>query len=216
MIAIPPSNRTLNDAATYSCWCGGDIFCHCVVQCKWERRRQKIGCHQYHTKRDLRLVLVMAEKKKNKKKRLRDDSKSPETLFKDAQRILLQGSDAASWKEAFDYFQSASEQGHARACLYLSHCYSEGWGTIINDAKAKECLEEASKRGDTLADDDPLAWYQLAMDLLERQSTDTDAKEAVAWLQKATDVGLPCAIYELASCYEDGRGVPEEDKELQD
>jgi TPR repeat protein len=54
-------------------------------------------------------------------------------------------------KKAFELWQKAADQRHARAQFYLGLMYEEGWGVQQDDRKAIEWYQKAADQGDAVA-----------------------------------------------------------------
>lgn len=114
-------------------------------------------------------------------------------------------------QEGFQWFYQAAQAGHPRSCVYLSLCYSKGWGVSRNTDEsekwyraAKEYFPESTLAGDAAAITGLHELYgvkarSLLYNLFE---TDLDLFDLThKLLHKAACLGDPQAQYGLGSHY---------------
>ena len=116
---------------------------------------------------------------------------SPEAIYQIGMNL-----NETNKKEALVHFQKAAEMGHYKAANQIVVCCKEGVGTRGLKKKALQQLGTAADGGSTDAA------YQLG--LMRKGDNITEAFEL---FKKAVDGGHYGAIFELAMCYEEGRGV---------
>ena len=108
-------------------------------------------------------------------------------------------------KPAFQWYREAAELGDATAQFALGKCYEDGDGVVQNLTKAIEWYRKAAEQGNGKA--------QFALGLCyEGDRVEQNLAEAVKWYQKTAeneDTGGEAseAMYHLALCYENGKGV---------
>jgi len=113
-----------------------------------------------------------------------------------------------SYLLAYDYFESASNLGHARAKTYLAYFYKNGWDVEIDLKKSQHLLEEASLLGD------PTAKYSLGYYLFKGLNPDSqDYQKAVSLFKQSTH---PMARHWLAISNLYGFGLDENREEAVD
>ena len=122
---------------------------------------------------------------------------------------------------AFSLWKSAAEDDADRAYFPLGLCYAYGFGTRFDFDKALRALRIADKRGELLAKDEvkrllenkkrALAkkFYSTAMRLIHIGKFDI----ARGYLEAATELRFPKAIYTLGCLNEFGRGTPTDKSE---
>jgi len=102
-------------------------------------------------------------------------------------------------KEAVRWFQKAADQGDANAMFDLGNQYERGAGVPTNFEVAKQWYIRAGELGYAAAQ------HKLGLLLASK----SEHKEAVRWLQAATDQGHCGAQCALGAMYRDGNGVPQ-------
>ena len=75
-------------------------------------------------------------------------------------------------------------------------------GHINDDEKHISLLEKAAKKGD------PRAYYALGSFYFDEKSKRKDFVKAATLFEKANQANIAEASYKLATCYEEGKGVP--------
>lgn len=103
------------------------------------------------------------------------------------------------YKEAFDLFQKAAENGETSCMLNLANMYVNGEGTIMDYDKALEWELKADKAGDTAAAINIGITYRLKGDI----------RNSKKWFEKSYKSGDGSAALELAKLY----SVSEKEKE---
>lgn len=149
-------------------------------------------------------------------------------------RKLLRTDKTAHAKDAFLYFLTAAEQEHSTATAAVALCYEKGWGTPRNRHLARRWYAMAERLGhveSTLAlaamdlQDgdtasmtrrlDPLCeWHFLPAELylallyMSNKSPHFNPEKGVRYLRYAALDGSKEAAEMMATCYEQGIGVP--------
>lgn len=110
-------------------------------------------------------------------------------------QMLLDAGDA---KAALGWFVKAAAQHHVMALNMVGRCYDLGWGTTPDKARAAECYRVAAERG--------LDWamYNYATLLALGEGVAQDRAAALAWLERAADMGNAKAMNFVGSFAEDG------------
>lgn len=98
----------------------------------------------------------------------------------------------------FEDCKLSAEEGSIEAALRLSDLYIWGEGTEISLKKAIKWAEFAAKSGDAAG------MLHLGKLLLQDKETES---EGIRWIKKAANCKNVDAIFEIAKCYENGRGV---------
>ena len=116
---------------------------------------------------------------------------------------------------AFSLWKSAADDDYDRAYLPLGMCYAYGFGTSFDFDKALKALSIADKRGDSKARGEvkrlienkkralSKKFYSTAMRLIYIGKFD----KAKNYLEAATELLFPKAIYTLGCLYEFGKGT---------
>ena len=113
-------------------------------------------------------------------------------------------------KESFEWYNKAAKLGDPTAQYNLGKYYENGQGTRKNTRKAFEWYMQAAEQDDVMAMNDIGIYYA--------NGTYVDQNEAKAfeWFSKAAaDEDYAPALYNLASCYENGFGVEADEKEAE-
>ena len=117
---------------------------------------------------------------------------------------------------AFSLWKSAADDDEDKAYFPLGLCYAYGFGTSFDFDKALKALTIADRRGDPLARGEvrrllenkkrglAKKFYSTAMRLIYLGKFDTAKK----YLEAASDLLLPKAIYTLGCLHEFGKGTP--------
>ena len=116
---------------------------------------------------------------------------------------------AANEEEAFRYYKESyeiDEDSPARAAL--ARCYSGGVGVEENTEKAIEILREAAETGDREAQ-----WRLGFLYSGIEEFGVTNVQEAVKWYRLAADQGDELSLSWLATAYQTGEGVEQDDEE---
>jgi len=104
---------------------------------------------------------------------------------------------AAMW-----WLFQAAEQGNAKAQFKLGQMLSQG-----HPAAGREAIRAAAEQGHAEAQ------FALAQALSDLAAAQTDQSEALDWLVRAAQLGLPAAQCALAERYEKGQGVAQDLKQ---
>ena len=113
-------------------------------------------------------------------------------------------------REAARCFEQAAEQGLAAAQSHIAECYLKGVGVDPDATKAVDWFEKAA------AQDEPVALCNLAHlwqqgQLGSGESPAERAVRAARLYDRAAQLGMASAQCCLASCYFEGKGVPQSD-----
>jgi uncharacterized protein len=108
-------------------------------------------------------------------------------------------------EKAFFWHKQAAEQGYAKACYAVGHAYFAGIGVTQEKAEGLKWMTQAAELGDYFAQ------RRLALKYEERELKDD--KKAAYWLLKLAERGDKSGAYEIASRYESGLGVEQNDFE---
>jgi len=110
---------------------------------------------------------------------------------------------ARSDAETLKWIRKAAEQGYVLAELYLAGMYAQGEGVPQDANEAMRWLRKAADHRDSTA--------QFALGYsLDQQG---NASEAAFWYRKAAEQGVALAQTALGFVYEQGKGVPKDDKQ---
>ena len=102
--------------------------------------------------------------------------------------------------KAFYWYEQAAKQGNAEAQNRLGICYNWGKGIEQDKKKAIYWFEQAVNQG--------FAWAQYNLALKYKDSTDNNKiNERKRLLQLSAEQDIGDAQYELALCYEQGKGT---------
>ncbi len=107
---------------------------------------------------------------------------------------------------AAEYFEEAAKDGDKEAFLMLGKLYRDGIGVTANEQLSSEYFLKAAKEG--MAE----AQYNYALSLFKKKNS----SEAFRWLNVAAagvkegESTLPEVSYELAYCYDKGRGTEQD------
>lgn len=113
-------------------------------------------------------------------------------------------------KESFEWYNKAAKLGSADAQYNLGKCYENGKGTRKNTRKALEWYMKAAEQDDVLAMNDIGIYYANGT------YVEQDEAKAFGWFSKAAAYeDYAPALYNLASCYENGFGVEADEKEAE-
>jgi len=107
-------------------------------------------------------------------------------------------------KRAYQLYQLAAQQGHARAQDALGCCYEHGEGVKSNHIKAFSWFKRAALQGN------PDAQYNLGATFYKGKGVSQNFEDAVAWWHLAAAQGNPNALYKLGDCYTAGQGVTQD------
>ena len=103
-------------------------------------------------------------------------------------------------EDSFYYFQLAASQGHADSQYMIGVCYDEGQGVEQNDIMALRYYKMAAKKGHIDAQYHAGVLYSKHDDEL-----------AFQYFKMAADQRDAYALYFIALCYQDGKGVEQSD-----
>ena len=157
-------------------------------------------------------------------------------LFDQGMNALMGSSVTRSDANAMEYFHRSADLGFAPAQVVLGYLFETGRGTAVNAREAFGWYKKAAQQDDPLAQwlagrmiyagsvpgrdlNEASAFFQSAADhgdafgeyLLGRVKLDRqDYPNAVAWLGKAAQQGLPQAQEQLAKLLRDGQGVAQD------
>jgi TPR repeat protein len=157
-------------------------------------------------------------------------------LFDQGMNALMGSSVTRSDANAMEYFHRSADLGFAPAQVVLGYLFETGRGTAVNAREAFGWYKKAAQQDDPLAQwlagrmiyagsvpgrdlNEASAFLQGAADhgdafgeyLLGRIKLDRqDYPNAVAWLGKAAQQGLPQAQEQLAKLLRDGQGVAQD------
>lgn len=104
--------------------------------------------------------------------------------------------------KAFEWFELAARQGACQALGWMGVMYMRGHGCCEDFEKACEYMRKAVAEGNLYARQH-LAWIDMGC----YQEGTTNYEEAVDLLWPLACDGWPTALYQLAVCYSDGKGV---------
>ncbi|KAA0972729.1 sel1 repeat family protein [Aureimonas fodinaquatilis] len=117
-------------------------------------------------------------------------------------QMLIQSSPTGGFANAFNYFQSAANDGVPDAQYALAQLYANGRGTTArDDVAARFWLQEAAVQGHDTAQIEFGIW------LINGRGGSSNAHEGFLWLKGAAEKGNPIAINRVAHLYKDGIGV---------
>jgi len=102
---------------------------------------------------------------------------------------------------AVKWFRSASDQGHAKAQLYLGVSYKKGEGVAKDDVLALKYFQLAAAQGEADAQN------EVGWDYLTGVGAEVDLAKAFTWYKLAAEQGHPMAQYNLGLMYRDGEGT---------
>lgn len=106
-------------------------------------------------------------------------------------------------KIAYKMYKKGEEEGNDAMCLYrLGECYDKGIGTERDESKALTSFIKASSQGSIWAHNKVGSCYLKVNNL-------DDLKRAFSHFKMAADGGNPAGYYNLAWCYAQGLGLPE-------
>lgn len=119
-------------------------------------------------------------------------------------------------EKAVRCFERGMEKGSQRARLALAKCYDRGEGVVYDQRRAFLMIQEAARAGYTPAKTEyanyllsgcgrPMWRYYLSGDV-ERE----DTEEAVRILEEASAEGDLPAMFQLAMCAKEGKGMPKD------
>ena len=109
--------------------------------------------------------------------------------------------DAKDYKKAFVWYEKAALQGHAHAQYCLAWLYDTGNGVAQDEHQAFVWYEKAALQGHARAQCALGGWYELH---------NRDYQQACAWYEKAALQSDYWGQYNLAWCYEYGKGVAQD------
>lgn len=138
-------------------------------------------------------------------------------------------------KIAVMWYIKAAEQGHIEAQFKLGLCYEEGSGVLCDKAEAIKWYKKAADQGSRyaihnylklkyngknyeqvikyreqlcfVADDGYIESQYALGEWFNNHNKSAYKEEAFLWYSKAAKKGHHAAMYKLAECYENGRGV---------
>ena len=98
---------------------------------------------------------------------------------------------------ALFYTQAIYAQINDGIYAYMQGDYELAYNTMISLATTSE---------------DKVAQYYIGIMYLKGQGVEKDEAQAADWLRKASEQGLPNAMYKLANLYASGKGVPQDNE----
>ncbi|MBR7069188.1 MAG: SEL1-like repeat protein [Oxalobacter sp.] len=116
-------------------------------------------------------------------------------------RMSLQGTGTENARAAFEYMEYAAENGLAEAQCDLAILYSQGIGTMKDDAMAFVWFQKAADKGH------PLAMHNVAAHYLNAYRNE---QAAFQWYRKAAEAGHTKSQVVVALMYIKGTGVPQD------
>ena len=105
-------------------------------------------------------------------------------------------------KEAFSWYERASEYGHADSICALAVCYNEGIGIEINKSKAVELFKKSSESGSLMG----MFQHGLLVDK-GAEGVNPDRELAFELFKRSAESGLSLAQYHLGISYMTGKGT---------
>jgi TPR repeat protein len=115
---------------------------------------------------------------------------------------ILEGRAGVAAAEALPHLRRAAGSGDRASQFLLGKALLEGRGGLAPDlSEAVRWLRSAAEAGD------PFAAYQLGL-YYQSEAGGRDDRQAVAWLERASQAQLPSANFLLAGLYREGRGGP--------
>jgi TPR repeat protein len=106
--------------------------------------------------------------------------------------------DSQKWEEALALAQPYAERDDPRINGLLADAYINGPEPIQDIDKGLTLRRRAAEAGDMRAA------YFMGMWILEHEPTDTQAQEAIGYIQEAADCGMPMANYYVGKMHENG------------
>lgn len=116
-------------------------------------------------------------------------------------------------KQAIQWYLKAANGGSVEAMERLSDCYRFGWGVEENRTAAFQWCKRAAETGRISPDGAGSMgfFYQYGEGVKKNsQKANQWHQRAVSGFRKAAEAGDGSAAFGLASCYEHGKGVPED------
>lgn len=104
--------------------------------------------------------------------------------------------------EAFELFEEAARNNHARANYNAGLCLKDGLGVSADPGRAFEYFQSAAELGN------PEAMNALGMAFLDGSGTKSDPTKALEWFERAAERGVPSAMGNLGTMYARAQGVP--------
>ena len=120
-----------------------------------------------------------------------------EAQFRIGQAYALGQGFNQNLENAFEWYEKAAKQGHAKAQAALAILYVQKG----DDKKTAEWLDKAA------AQNEPTAQFFQGISAYEKAQDYSKAKE---WWEKAAEQGNADAMAALATLYESGKGVPQD------
>ena len=105
------------------------------------------------------------------------------------------------FETAVALFGQLAEDGNLEAQYYLGECYRHGWEVEKDGVRARQLIGGAARSGVLKAKE------EYAKMLMLGEGGDIDETEAFKWFLQAADDDSLLAIYWIAVCYRDGKGV---------
>jgi len=134
-------------------------------------------------------------------------SANPQLYYEYADLILKTAWNNEGQREAFLWFEKASDYGHATAMYQIALMYRDGTGISQSDSEYINWLKKAARCGH--------AYSQLMLGNAYRDGikVDHDIEEAFIWYKMAADNNNLDAIYQVAMMYRKGTGIHESREE---
>ena len=114
---------------------------------------------------------------------------------------------SGEWARAAECFRQAAELGDKWACHKYGDLLCHGWYGVERDVSAAFGYYRKA--------DPSVPWVQrnlgaCHLEFFRRMGDPEEARQAVEWLRKSAEAGIPWACVELGDCYRDGIGVPQD------
>jgi len=107
-------------------------------------------------------------------------------------------------EEAVKWYRRGFEKGDSRSGYNLAYCYSNGIGVSQDELKALELYKKVYELGDFTSG-------KAANRIGRIYEDQNSSEEAVKWYRKGFEKGDDWSGYNLAYCYYDGIGVPQDE-----
>lgn len=146
------------------------------------------------------------EKSTNSTKRFSPVEDAPTRNYKKGVRFAK----IKEFKQAFEWYQKAADDGHAGAQGQLGCMYISGTGTKQNGEEGVKWLEKATEAGDVAA------MSQLGSLYLRGHFVDKDFDKAKDLIERAANQGNKQAKYYLGCMYLTGSGVDKDQDKAKD
>ena len=128
---------------------------------------------------------------------------SPEALYEKAEDLF----DKQNYKEAFKWYQIASNRGSGNASFMLGECYEKGLGCLPEPEKAADSYFSAAGKGL------PIAMYRIGKCYEEGFGRERNLADAIYYYDHAAKKGYVEAIYKMGLCYWHGNEFRDKNKD---